>query len=80
MNGIYSFHASTAAYAEFWTNSYGKAIVFKVQRRQIWHTFIQESIHTLSQATNIHFEVTDNSSIQHLTHDAFAILGEQGGV
>ena len=80
MNGIYSFHASTAAYAEFWTNSYGKAIAFKVQRRQIWHTFIQESIRTLSQATNIHFEVSDNSSIQDLTHDAFAILGEQGGI
>lgn len=32
MHGIYSFHASTTAYAEFWTNSYGKAIAFKVQR------------------------------------------------
>ncbi|KIJ93686.1 hypothetical protein K443DRAFT_111653 [Laccaria amethystina LaAM-08-1] len=80
MNGIYSFHASTAAYAEFWTNSYGKVNAFKIQRRQIWHTFIQESIRILSQASNILFEVSDNSSIQDLTHDAFAILGEQGGI
>ena len=39
MNGIYSFHASTAAYAEFWTNSYGKSQAFKIQRRQIWQAF-----------------------------------------
>ena len=80
MNGIYSFHASTAAYAEFWTNSYGKPHGFKVQRRQIWQAFIQESIRTLSQASNIYFEVADNSSIQDLTRDVFAILGEQGGI
>lgn len=80
MNGIYSFHASTAAYSEFWTNSYGKLSGFKVQRRQIWQAFMQESIRTLSQASNILFEVADNSSIQDLTHDAFAILGEQGGM
>jgi len=24
INGIYSFHASTVVYAEFWTNSFGK--------------------------------------------------------
>jgi hypothetical protein len=29
-NGIFSFHASTAAYAEFWTNSYGKAYSIRV--------------------------------------------------
>ena len=80
MNGIYSFHASTAAYAEFWTNSYGKPSGFKVNRRQLWQTFIQESVHTLSQASNIFFEVADNSSIEDLTRDAYAILGEQGGI
>ena len=76
MNGIYSIHASTAAYAEFWTNSYGKPSGFKVKRRQIWQAFIQESIRTLSQASDIFFEVADNSSIEELTHDAFSILGE----
>jgi hypothetical protein len=80
MNGIYSFHASTAAYAEYWTNSYGKQSSFKIQRRQMWHAFIQESIRTLSQASNIFFEVADNSSIQDLTRGAFAILGEHGGI
>jgi uncharacterized HAD superfamily protein len=80
MNGIYSFHASTATYAEYWTNSYGKQSSFKIQRCQMWHAFIQKSIHTLSQASNIFFKVADNSSIQDLTHDAFAILGEYGGI
>jgi hypothetical protein len=36
MNGVYSFHASTAAYAEFWTNSYGQQNLFKIKRRQVW--------------------------------------------
>ena len=30
LNGIYSFHASTAAYAEFWTNSFGKSCAVKL--------------------------------------------------
>jgi len=25
LNGMYSFHASAAAFSEFWTNSFGKA-------------------------------------------------------
>ncbi len=32
LNGIYSFHASTAAYAEFWTNSFGKSCAVKLPR------------------------------------------------
>ncbi|KAF8804005.1 hypothetical protein BYT27DRAFT_7108095, partial [Phlegmacium glaucopus] len=32
INGAYSFHASTAAYAEFWTNSFGKAYSVKVPK------------------------------------------------
>ena len=80
MNGIYSFHASTAAYAEFWTNIYGKPSGFKVNRCQLWQTFIQESVRTLSQASNIFFEVGDNSSIEDLIRDAYAILREQGGI
>ena len=80
INGTYSFHASAAAYAEFWTNSYGKKDSFKIKRRQIWQAFIQESIRTIACASNILFETNDNTSIENLTHDAFAVLGEDGGI
>jgi hypothetical protein len=80
VNGIYSFHASPAAYAEFWTNSYGKQNEFQIKRRQIWQAFIKESVRTIAKTSNIVFETNDNPSIQDFTHDAFAVLGEHGGI
>ena len=80
INGTYSFHISTAAYAEFWTNSFGKSNSFKIKRRQIWQAFIQESVRAIAQFSNILFETNDNQSIEDLTHDAFSILGEDGGI
>ncbi len=80
VNGIYHFHASISAYAEFWTNSYGKDYSFKIKRRQIWQAFIQETIRTIAKVSNIIFETSDGLSIEDLTHDAFAILGEHGGI
>jgi len=80
LNGVYSFHASTAAYAEFWTNSFGKSHSVKLPRRQIWQTFIQESIRTVSEALQITFETVDNLQIAELTNKAFSVLGENGGI
>jgi hypothetical protein len=80
LNGIYSFHASTAAYAEFWTNSYGKAYSIKVPRRQMWQTFVQESIRGVSQSLGITFETSNNPSIADLTNHAYNSLGEKGGI
>jgi hypothetical protein len=80
VNGVYSFHASTAAYAEFWTNSYGKGHSVKVPRRQIWQTFIQESIRSVSQSLEITFETNNNPSIAELTNKAYDSLGENGGI
>jgi hypothetical protein len=80
VNGIYSFHASTAAYAEFWTNSYGKDYSVKVPRRQIWQTFIQESIRSVSQSLEITFETDNNPSSAELTNKAYNSLGENGGI
>ncbi len=80
INGTYSFHASAAAYAEFWTNSYGKQNSFKIRRCQIWQTFIQESVCTIAHASNILFESHNNLSIENLTYDAIAMLGENGGI
>ncbi|KAF8809167.1 hypothetical protein BYT27DRAFT_7285400, partial [Phlegmacium glaucopus] len=80
INGTYSFHASTAAYAEFWTNSFGKTHAVKVPRRQIWQAFIQESICSVSHTLGITFETNDNLAIAELTNKAFSLLGENGGI
>ena len=80
LNGIYSFHASTAAYAEFWTNSFGEAHSVKVPRCQIWQTFIQESIRSISDELGIPFDSASNPSIADLTHRAYDLLGENGGI
>jgi len=47
LNGIYSFHASAAAFAEFWNDSFWaiqNTTCRKVSRWQIWRAFVQESI------------------------------------
>jgi len=76
VNGTYSFHASVSAYAEFWTNSYGKQESLKIERHQIWQAFVHETVRTIAEASGVIFETNDNPSIDDLTHDAFAILGE----
>jgi len=80
VNGTYSFHASVSAYAEFWTNSYGKQGSLKIERHQIWQAFVHETVCTIAQASGVMFETNDNPSIDDLTHDAFAILGEGGAM
>ena len=46
VNGIYSFHASASAFAEFWNDSFlaNEHSVRDVSWRQTWHAFIQETI------------------------------------
>ena len=80
VNGTYSFHALVAAYAEFWTNNYGKQGSLKIERHQIWQAFIHETVCNITQASGIMFETNDNPSIDDLTHDAFAILGDSGAM
>ena len=77
LNGIYSFHASAAAYTEYWNNSFGTAEV-KVTRRQIWQAFVQESIRTISAASYFHLELKDGLSIEDVTSEAFLHLGDNG--
>ncbi|KAF8961232.1 hypothetical protein BDZ97DRAFT_1626317, partial [Flammula alnicola] len=74
INGMYSFHASAAAYTEFWNNSFGR----KTTRRQIWDAFVQESVRTISSVSQIDFETADNLDIESLTETAYDILGEEG--
>ena len=80
LNGMYSFHASSAAYSEFWNDSFWQTQggdSRKVSRRQIWHTFVQESIRTIASVSNINLELNDALPIQEVTNQAFKILGEK---
>ncbi|KAF8984548.1 hypothetical protein BDQ17DRAFT_1260740, partial [Cyathus striatus] len=76
MHGIYSFHASAAAYAEYWSNSFGNNI--EISCKQIWHAFIDESIRTVSLITGRQLTVDDHLPINEITHYAFEHLGANG--
>jgi hypothetical protein len=81
LNGMYSFHASTAAYTEFWNNTFCETRDVSCQpmsRRHIWQAFVQESIRTISAASDIPFEIKDGLAIDEVTKGAFEILGENG--
>ena len=81
LNGMYSFHASAAAYMEFWNNSYGtvnEQCSVKVTRRQIWQAFVQESIRTIGATSGINLELKDGLPINDVTTEAFSLLGEAG--
>ena len=77
LNGIYSFHASAAAYTEYWNNSFGTAEV-KITRRHVWQAFVQESIRTISAASNLDLELKDGLAIEDVTTEAFSKLGDNG--
>ena len=53
LNGVYSFHASAAAYTEYWNNSFGTSEV-NITHHQVWQAFVQESICTISAAVRGH--------------------------
>ena len=81
INGTYSFHASSAAFAEFWNDifwSMQETTSRELSRRQIWHTFVQESVRRVAQSTGHTLEIQDGLPIDDVTKHAFLSLGEQG--
>ena len=81
VNAIYSFHASAAAYTEFWNNSYAclnPESTCLVTRRIIWKAFVQESIRDIGLALQHHLTLSDNLSINEVTREAFNHLGNNG--
>ena len=81
VNAIYSFHASAAAYTEFWNNSYAclnPKSTCLVTHRIIWKAFVQESIRYISLASQQHLTLSDNLSINELSQEAFNHLGNNG--
>lgn len=81
ISGIYSFHASASAYTDFWNFSFGDMSTdnsFVLSRRHTWQAFIQESVRGLATAKGLHLEALDGLSIDELTKQAFALLGDSG--
>ena len=81
VNGMYSFHASASAFTEFWNNSswrFHEANAKKITRRQVWQSFVQESIHSIAAVSNTNIELQDGLKIDEVTKEAFDILGENG--
>jgi hypothetical protein len=80
LNGMYSFHASAAAYTEFWNNSYSENSTGKITQRQIWQAFIQESILSLGTTSDLDLVLPDGLPIDDVTKSAFEILGGKGRI
>jgi len=81
MNGIYHFHASASAFAEFWNDTFWssqKTQSRKISQRQIWHTFIQESMRTVAKSSGVTLEMQNGIPIAEVTKQAFIQLGENG--
>jgi hypothetical protein len=81
LSGIYHFHASASAYAEFWNDAVWKlqpGNSRKITRRQIWHTFVQESIRSLASCSHVNLELEDGLALAQVTKQAFSILGDKG--
>ena len=81
LNGAYSFHGSSSAFAEFWSDSFWATQVTsskKVTRRQIWQALIQESIRKIADSSGHTLELPDGLNITQVTKQAFAILGGDG--
>jgi hypothetical protein len=79
MNGMFSFHASSQAYTQFWNNSYGSNST-TITSRQVWQAFTQESIRTIANESSHSFELIDNLPISEVTGKAYDILGHKGTI
>ncbi|KAF8806235.1 hypothetical protein BYT27DRAFT_7295054, partial [Phlegmacium glaucopus] len=79
MNGMFSFHASSQAYTQFWNNSFGTTTT-TITLRHVWQAFVQESIRTIAAASSHSFELLDNLPISEVAGKAFDILGHNGSI
>ena len=81
VNGMYSFHASAAAYTDYWNNTFGQVDLeqpIKLNRRHIWQAFVQESVRSIANDQDVHLELNENLPIYEVTKEAFNALGQNG--
>ena len=77
LNAMYNFHGSASAYAEYWNNTFGTEQI-TITRPQIWQAFVQQSVRTIAEESNIDVEFDDGLNIKEVTTQAFSLLGENG--
>jgi hypothetical protein len=77
---MYNFHASTSAFVEFWNMSFrpAQSNSMKITRCHVWHAFVQETIRQIAKSSGRELELSETLSINEVTQQAFAILGENG--
>ena len=85
LNGMYSFHASSSAYVEFWNNSFGNIDIknrYQITRWQVWQSFVQESVQTIAASVdpNNNLELDDKLNISEVPGQAFHYLGHGGWI
>ncbi|KAF8992951.1 hypothetical protein BDQ17DRAFT_1200846, partial [Cyathus striatus] len=78
---VYHFHASTAAYTEFWNYTFSKGDENEyspISRQQIWKAFIHETTRQISVSMNKTLVIPDNLLIQQIAKEAYLKLGQEG--
>ncbi|KAF8993375.1 hypothetical protein BDQ17DRAFT_1252964, partial [Cyathus striatus] len=81
VNSVYHFHASTAAYTEFWNYTFSNGaenIYSPISRWQVWKAFIEETVRQISVSMNTFLQVPDNISTEAVTKEAYEQLGQNG--
>jgi len=79
VSGVYHFHASVASYAEYWNDQIWKQHpegIGKLSQRQIWQTFVQESIRSITGSSGVDLELEDDITL--VTKQVFSILDDRG--
>ena len=81
LNGIYNFHASSSAYAQFWNESFWEiqeTSAPRISHRQVWQAFVQESVRKMAQLSKVDLLLSDGLPIAEVTKHAFRLLGSKG--
>ena len=81
VSGMYNFHASAAAYTDYWNNAFGQVDVnhmAPLSRKHIWQTFIQESTRVIAANQDHNLTLSESLPIAAVTRAAFSLLGQQG--
>jgi hypothetical protein len=81
VNGMYSFHASAAAYTDYWNNTFGQVDLehsIKLNRKHVWQAFVQESVRSIATDQDVYLELNETLPIDEVTKAAFNALGQNG--
>lgn len=78
VNAVYSFHASTSAFAEFYNEAFQPTS--KMTLRLVWQAFVQETTWMIATDSKVNLMVPENSAIDVLSDLAFSTLGADGKI